>query len=99
MAIEQSLTRLQTSIAYELPKAYLKVDHVEIRGDKVTIMLSIFADAEARAVDKVMAIARPVEVVPLADFPMPETWDSSGMKKAAYQHIKTIEKYKGSDLL
>jgi len=96
MAIEIVSNIWDNEIRAQFPNAYLKVHDVEIRvsSDEAWIRVLVFANKEARETEGACSIKKITEKVPLNSLSI-TTFDKAGLITAAYNYLKTIEKYNG----
>jgi len=96
MAIEIVSNIWDNEVRYKFPNAYLKVHDVEIRisTNEAWIRVLVFANKEARDTDGACSVKKITEKIPLNLLSI-TSFDKAGLITAAYNYLKTIEKYNG----
>ncbi|PKP53814.1 MAG: hypothetical protein CVT92_02460 [Bacteroidetes bacterium HGW-Bacteroidetes-1] len=96
MAIEIVSNIYDNEIRYQFPNAYLKVHDVEIRisTNEAWIRVLVFANKESRDTEGACSVKKITEKVSLNALTI-TSFDKAGLITAAYNYLKTIEKYNG----
>lgn len=96
MAIELISHADENEIKVEFPNAYLKIHDVEIRASngEVWIRILIFANKDAREMSGASSIKKITEKTNIENLNLSD-FTKSGLISAAYNYLKTNQKYVG----